>query len=136
MRFSAVLMGLAMLAAPALAQDTPTTDADGRLDVRTLPATGQARQCLPLRDVQQSRPVGQDVILFRTGANRWFRNDLRSNCPALRDHRTLVFRAASGSVCEMDIVDVVDVQTRTNFGFCGLGAFTPVSLPKGARLSG
>jgi len=136
MHSRAAFLCLALLATPALSQETPIPAADGRVDVKTLPATGKTRQCLPLRDVQQTRPVGADVILFRTGANRWYRNDLRSACPGLRDDRILVFRASAGSVCEMDIVDIIDGQSRMQFGFCGLGAFTPVAVPKGAKFSG
>lgn len=140
MRFEATLITIALLASPALAQDKPTPDkpqnADGTLDVKALPATGKTRQCLPLRDVQQTRSVGTDVILFRTGANRWHRNDLRTPCPGLRDHRTLVFRASTGSVCELDTVDIIDATSQITHGFCGLGAFTPVDVPRGAKLAG
>jgi len=115
-----------LLGSPLLAKDNPKTDP------ATLTATGKPRQCLPLRDIQQSRPVGDSVIMFRTGANRWFRNDLRAPCPNLRDDRILVFRASVGSICEMDTVDLVDSLSRMNFGFCNLGSFTPVTVPKGA----
>ena len=141
MRFEAVFLGLALLASPTLAQDAagaaasaPVLDADGTLDVKALPATGKPRQCVPLRDVQQTRSVGSDVILFRTGVNQWYRNDLRTPCPGIRDDRTLVFRTPSGSACALDTVDIIDAVTRIEHGFCGLGQFTPVDLPKGAKL--
>ncbi len=128
MRFRSGFVLLALIAAPLLAKnDTPLTDP------RTLAATGKPRQCLPLRDIQQSKPVGEDVIMFRTGANRWYRNELRAPCANLRDDRVLVFRTPSSSVCELDTVDLVDPHSRMNFGFCALGGFTPVEVPKGTR---
>ena len=90
MRFEAALLGISLLASSAMAQDmapapaAPVLNADGTLDVKVLPATGKPRQCLPLRDVQQTRSVGKDVILFRTGANRWHRN-ARVQARALRN---------------------------------------------------
>ena len=125
MHFRTMIFAAALLAVPAAAEDKPKTDP------ATLVASGKPRQCLPLRDIQQSRPVGDSVIMFRTGANRWFRNDLRAPCPSLRDDRILVFRASVGSVCEMETVDLVDSFSRMNFGFCSLGSFTPVTVPKG-----
>lgn len=140
MRFEAAFLGFALLASPALAQGVPGTapsaplNADGTLDVKALPASGKPRQCLPLRDVQQTRPAGSDAILFRTGVNQWYRNDLRIPCPGFRDDLTLVFRTPVGSVCALDSVDIIDAISRINHGFCGLGQFTPVTIPKGAKL--
>lgn len=121
------MLAVLLLGFPVLAKDGPKTDP------ATLTATGKPRQCLQVRDIQQSRPVGDSVIMFRTGANRWFRNDLRSPCPNLRDDRILVFRVAVGSICEMDTVDLVDSFSRMSFGFCSLGSFTPVTVPKGTN---
>ncbi len=133
---SSYIVGLLLLAMPLGVHAAPKDEAAVTVDVRELPATGETRQCLAVRDVQQTRIVGKETILFRTGANRWFRNDLKSPCPGLRDDRILVFRASAGSICEMDVVDIVDGQSRINHGFCGLGRFTPVALPKGAKLAG
>jgi hypothetical protein len=117
----------------ALAQNPPPLLPDGRLDVVALEAAGKPRSCVPRRDVQESRPFENSAIMFRTGANRWLRNDLKDTCPALDRNRALVFRSPIGQMCENDIVDVVDPLAKTNWGFCTLGQFTPVNIPRGSR---
>jgi hypothetical protein len=71
--------------------------------------------------------------MFRAGANSWFRNDLRSRCPGLRDDRVLVFRSSTSQHCELDLFEVVDRVSRINFGTCALGRFTPVEVPRDAN---
>ncbi|MGQ5702411.1 DUF6491 family protein [Sandaracinobacteroides sp. A072] len=110
---------------------TPASDAAAL--VKALPATGEARRCLTTRQITQMRPVDDQTILFRTGANRRFRNDLKAGCPGLAADRTLRFRTSIGQHCEMDIFDIIDTSTGMTFGSCSLGAFTPVDLPKGLR---
>lgn len=137
-RGSAVLGGFAaaaLLAAGgvAFAQKQPPLLPDGRLDVVALEPAGKPRACVPRRDVQESRPFENSAIMFRTGANRWFRNDLKDTCPALDRNRALVFRSPIGQMCENDVVDIVDTVTGTNWGFCTLGQFTPVTIPRGTR---
>lgn len=103
-------------------------------DPASLKATGEPRRCISSRGVNTVQS-GTSALMFRESASRWFRNDLRANCPALRHDRVLVFRnQGSGSqYCEMDSFDVVDSMTRATFGFCTLGQFTPVDVPKGTR---
>ncbi len=132
------LIGLALAlsaqeAGAALAAQPPPRTSEGRLDAAALAPAGKARACLPVRDIEETRPVEPRAVLFRTGANRWFRNDLAGACPGLARERTLVFRAAVGQVCENDIVDVVDPVAGQAFGFCRLGPFTPVVIPRGSR---
>ncbi|MCG2842169.1 DUF6491 family protein [Sandaracinobacter sp. RS1-74] len=124
-----VAAGLALGATAATAKDkTPPTDP------ATLKATGEPRNCIPSNGVSTVK-AGSDALMFRESANRWYRNDLRSSCPGLRDDRVLVFRnQTSGSqYCEMDSFDLVDTMTRTSFGSCTLGKFTPVEVPKGTK---
>ncbi|MFN3590664.1 MAG: hypothetical protein ACK4MX_06400 [Thermaurantiacus sp.] len=116
-----------------IAQEAPPLLPDGRLDVVALQPAGKPRSCVPRRDVQESRPFENSAIMFRTGANRWLRNDLKDTCPALDRNRALVFRSPVGQMCENDIVDVVDPVSKMNWGFCTLGQFTPVSIPRGSR---
>jgi hypothetical protein len=107
--------------------------ASNRTDPMALKVTGETQRCIPNRNNVSTTPAGQNVLMFRTGANSWFRNELRSACTPLRDNRALVFRNASSQHCELDLFDVVDLSTRTNFGTCSLGRFTPVEVPRGAR---
>ncbi len=126
----AALMGATlMVASPAAAAATKPE----RLDVTLLQPTGEVRRCIQSRMNVSTRPAGDTALMFRESGNRWWRNDLRGSCPAMRDSRALVFRNATGQYCELDLFDVVDTLSRSNFGTCSLGKFTPVEVPKGAR---
>lgn len=109
-------------------EKTPPTDP------ATLKATGEPRNCISGMNVSTVQS-GTEALMFRESASKWYRNDLRSSCPALRNDRVLVFRnQTSGSqYCEMDSFDVVDTMTRSSFGMCTLGKFTPVDVPKGTK---
>jgi hypothetical protein len=121
---AALAVGAAGLAAPRL---TP-----GQAAVVALPAAGKPQRCVQLRQVRRTTPVGQQAIMFETGMNTWLRNDLPASCPANRD-RILVIRSTIGSLCQGDIVDVVDPVSRIGYGSCVLGPYTPVSVPKGLK---
>ena len=124
-----------MLAAAALAAGAPAAAAGRpeRTDPATLKATGEPVRCVQSRNVS-SQPAGQNAIMFRASASRWFRNDLRGGCPMLRNDSVLVFRnSIGGQFCSLDMFEVVDPMTRTSFGTCSLGEFTPVKVPKGTR---
>lgn len=103
-------------------------------DPTTLKATGEARNCISSMGVNTVQS-GTSALMFRESASKWYRNDLRSSCPALRRDSVLVFRnQTSGSqYCDMDSFDVVDSMTRSSFGMCTLGKFTPVEVPKGTK---
>ena len=131
------LLAAALLAAALVMGGTSAASArekTPRTDPATLKATGEPRRCisgLNVRTVQS----GTSALMFRESASKWYRNDLRSNCPALRTDRVLVFRnrTSSSQYCELDSFDVVDNMTRTSFGLCTLGQFTPVDVPKGTK---
>lgn len=104
-----------------------------RTDPMTLKVTGEPRNCIPNRSGVSTRPAGDSVLMFRASASSWFRNELRSRCPSLRDDRVLVFRSSTSQHCELDPFDIVDPVSRINFGTCSLGRFTPVEVPRGTR---
>jgi hypothetical protein len=124
---------LFLLAAAVLATAPAQAAKKERTDPATLKATGEARNCIGTRNNVSTVPAGDKVLMFRTGANTWFRNDLRSACTRMGDGRTLVFRAASSQYCELDTFEVVDTLSRINYGVCSLGKFTPVEVPKGTN---
>lgn len=124
-----ILLATAAVAAmPAMAAEKKE-----RTDPASLKATGEARNCINSRSNVSSVPAGDKVLMFRSGANTWFRNDLRASCPRMGDGRTLVFRSGTSQYCELDTFEVVDTLSRINYGVCSLGKFTPVEVPKGTR---
>ncbi|TPE61407.1 hypothetical protein FJQ54_08670 [Sandaracinobacter neustonicus] len=122
-----IATGLLLATASAFAAKPPITDP------ATLKTTGDARNCISNMPQVSTTPAGSSVLMFQSGS-RWYRNDLRSSCPALRDDRVLVFRNVQGSqYCALDQFDVVEPAGRMNLGSCALGKFTPVEVPKGTR---
>ena len=53
-----------------------------RTDPTTLKATGEPRNCISGLNVNTVQS-GTSALMFRESANKWYRNDLRNNCPAL-----------------------------------------------------
>jgi hypothetical protein len=140
MRSEALFRRLALLGA-ALALSACTAGASvgtnaaapERTDPQMLKVSGEPRACISNRGNVSSTPAGDSVLMFRTGANTWFRNDLRSRCPGLSRDAILVFRSSTSQHCDMDLFDIVDRVSRINFGTCSLGRFTPVEVPRGTR---
>jgi hypothetical protein len=128
MRSELLMSGLLALglAAPALGAE--------RTDPMSLMATGEPVRCIPNLNVNTT-PAGDRVLMFRTSANRWFRNELRAQCPNMNGlNRVLVFRNTQSRHCEMDLFDVVEPQgAGMVLASCTLGLFTPVEVPPGAR---
>jgi hypothetical protein len=132
---AAALLALAVVGCSSGTKGTETGAAGApvRTDPQALKVTGEPRNCISNRNNVRTTPAGDSVLMFRTGTNTWFRNDLRSRCTGLRDDRTLVFRNASSQHCDLDTFSVVDPVSRMTFGVCSLGRFTPVEVPRGAR---
>lgn len=130
--FAAALLATALMLGGTGAANAKTKTP--RTDPATLTATGEPRSCISSMGANTVQS-GTNAVMFRESASKWYRNDLRSDCPALRTDRVLVFRnKTSGSqYCEMDSFDVVDTMTRSSFGMCTLGKFTPVDVPKGTK---
>lgn len=101
-------------------------------DVSTFKATGEPRQCVPLRGTNLT-PAGDRHVMARVNASTQFRNELRSPCPGMNRNRTLVVRATGSQLCDMDVFEVVDPISGISFGVCSLGTFTPVEVPRGVR---
>ena len=129
MRSDRMLLAAALL---ALAVAATATDKAPPTDPATLKATGEARNCISRKPQVSTTPVGDSVLMFRAGS-RWYRNDLRTRCPSLRDDRILVFRTQGSQYCALDQFELVDPMSRMSFGACALGQFTPVEVPKGTR---
>jgi hypothetical protein len=127
------LLALLLLAAPAAAETRADKRAAEAAAIAALPATGEARKCVPIAEIQQTRPIGQTMLLIRASANRWYRNTLRQPCTSLREDRVLVYRTTASTLCDIDLVDVIDPVSRITFGPCFLGTFEPVDYRSLAR---
>jgi hypothetical protein len=77
--------------------------------------------------------IDDDTVLFRDGANRIYRNELRGSCNGLgSDSYALVTNSiGGGQLCRGDIARVVNVSSGMAVGSCVIGEFVPYSVPRG-----
>ena len=124
-RASALLLtgglGVAAVPAPAKAQDGDRE---------------QVRNCITLTDVDRTRVVDDDTILFYLKNGTVYQNDLPNRCPTLEQEERFMYRVALNQLCN---VDVITVLSDLGFGFmpmasCGLGKFAPISEEAAAEL--
>ena len=97
--------------------------------------TGEARNCLHLSNIRESRVRSDSIIDFRTSGNKWYRNTLPNSCPSLGFEERFSYKTSLSQLCSVDIIRVLrNYGGQLNEGAgCGLGKFQPVELIKTAR---
>ena len=93
---------------------------------------GETRSCLPTYRSGDMVVIDEDTVLFRDGASRVWRSELRRACPLLASgHYTLVTKSFGGQgLCGGDIVHLADTSTGSTVGSCVWGDFTLYSAPR------
>jgi hypothetical protein len=88
--------------------------------------SGPPLSCVNMRDLRGNRSYGEGVIVF-DGPTRdtLYVNQPSGGCPELGYGRALVTRTTIHRLCRGDIAIVYDLASRTDYGGCGLGDFTP-----------
>jgi len=88
---------------------------------------GKAQNCLPSFQSRDMVVIDSRTILFRDGANRVWRNELRSPCTGLgRPGTALVTKQfGTSSLCSGEIAQVLDTSANFIVGSCSLGDFVP-----------
>ena len=94
--------------------------------------SGPPLSCVNMRDLRGNRSFGEGAIVF-DGPTRatLYVNRPSGGCPDLGFGRALVTRTPGTRLCQGDIATVVDLSSRTSFGACGLGEFTPYRRVRG-----
>jgi hypothetical protein len=91
---------------------------------------GPPKACITLtRTSDQSRILDDHALIYDGFGSTVYLNR-PENCPALTPWRAVVTRSPGGQLCRGDIINIVDVTTRADFGGCSLGEFVPYSKPK------
>lgn len=92
---------------------------------------GQPQTCLPSYRSNDMVIVDERTILFRDGANRYWRTDIQGGCIGLgRPSTALVTRSFGGTgLCRGEIAQIVDTSTGMTVGSCSLGDFVPYVGP-------
>ncbi len=122
----AVTLGLAAAACTPAEPLALTPGQEDDLAAATQGRTaGAPVDCVNLRDLGDNRSIGEGAVLFRTTTSGTiYVNRPAGGCPDL-EGRTMVVRTPSTRLCRGDIVNVVDPVSRSSFGSCALGDFTP-----------
>jgi len=97
--------------------------------------TGAPVDCISIAQIRESRVRSDQVIDFRTGANKWYRNTLPNSCPSLGFEERFLYKTSLSQLCSVDIITVLHTAggSLTQGASCGLGKFQPVELVKKAK---
>lgn len=117
--------GCATPSAEEVAEMEANSEAQLAKELRNYEQSGPPVSCVNQRDLGGNRSAG-DAIVFdgRTNSVRYV-NRPAGGCPDLNFGRTLIVRTTSSQLCRGDIATVLDPVSRTQYGGCGLGEFTP-----------
>ncbi len=88
--------------------------------------TGKTTRCLRLVDIDQTRILDAQNILFRLKSGRLYISKLAHRCPGLTRDRAISYRLSVPELCDLDIITVIDTGLHQEVGSCGLGTFHEV----------
>ena len=95
---------------------------------------GEPMRCLPNYRSNDTIRVSDNILLYRSGGNLVYRNDLRSSCPGLaRDSDIMVVRQFGSSTCAGDFFHLVDRSSGIRGPTCVFGEFVPYRKPAGDK---
>ncbi|HEY0598255.1 MAG TPA: hypothetical protein VGD20_20755, partial [Sphingopyxis sp.] len=95
---------------------------------------GEPVKCLPSYRSTDTIRVSDSILLYRSGSNIVYRNDLKSSCPGLaRDSDIMVVRQFGSSTCSGDFFHLVDRSSGIRGPTCVFGEFVPYRKPAGDK---
>lgn len=95
---------------------------------------GEPVKCLPSYRSTDTIRVSDSILLYRSGRNIVYRNDLKSSCPGLaRDSDIMVVRQFGSSTCSGDFFHLVDRSSGIRGPTCVFGEFVPYRKPAGDK---
>ena len=95
---------------------------------------GEPLKCLPNYRSNDTIRVSDNILLYRSGGNLVYRNDLRSSCPGLaRDSDIMVVRQFGSSTCAGDFFHLVGRSSGIRGPTCVFGEFVPYRKPAGDK---
>lgn len=108
----------------------PGATADRRDRVPAATPVGEARTCLPINQLRESRVRSDRVIDFYTPGRQVYRVTLPNACPNLGFEQRFSYETSLSQLCAQDIITVLfqgggGLQRGAS---CGLAPFQPVRL--------
>ena len=92
--------------------------------------TGKTTRCLRLVDIDQTRILNAQNILFRLKNGKLYISKLAHRCPGLTRDRAISYSLSVPELCDLDIITVIDTGLHQEVGSCGLGTFHEVEKVK------
>lgn len=90
---------------------------------------GRKTNCIPTYARNDLTVISNDILLYRSGNNLVYRNDVIGTCSGLTSGGTLITQSFGGDLCRGDIAHVADLRTGMLMGSCALGDFVPYRKP-------
>ncbi len=88
--------------------------------------TGKTARCLRLVDIDQTRILDAQNILFTLKNGKLYISKLAHRCPGLARDRAISYSLSVPELCDLDIITVIDTGLHQEIGSCGLGVFHQV----------
>lgn len=86
--------------------------------------TGDKQQCLTLSAISEIKPISDELFLVRVGVSTWYLNEVRGSCSGASSPFTrLEYTTSMSSLCNLQLVHVVDNSSGFLRGSCSLGEF-------------
>lgn len=94
-------------------------------------ADGGAIDCVQIVQIDNTRVIDDQNILFRLRGNRFYNNRLPHKCPGLKSAGKFSYRTSQSVLCNVDTITVLlgSGTSLTRGASCGLGRFTPTTDP-------
>lgn len=121
---TALLLGAGL--ADARARVTPEAKLAKILDGRV---AGPPVNCINMRDIQSSEIIDDTAIVYRSGGTLYV-NRPRAGAGSLDSNDILLTKTYTGNLCSIDVVDLIDRNSRFQRGFVSLDQFVPYRKPK------
>ncbi|MEH6792214.1 hypothetical protein [Parasphingorhabdus sp.] len=118
-----------LLAAPAVSKDKmeltekQQTQLDKKLAGRT---AGEAKSCISMNDQREMTVISDDILIFGSSrnANTIYVNKPYGGCRNA-DRSTLSYSRPTSSLCQGEIIQLIDSASRMTMGSCAFGEFVP-----------
>ncbi len=128
-RTTMALGATALLAACATAGSSYEMSDEVAAKLAEFEKTGEVANCLPLRSIDQIRPLDERTFLIETGVNDYYLAELRSSCNgADSSFNRLQYETSLSSLCQNEIIRVIDNSTGFTVGSCGMSDFQKLKM--------
>ena len=112
----------------ALAMIAAATVAQARAPAPVATPNGEAKDCLRLLDIRETRVRDDRTIDFFLRSGQVYRNTLPGTCPQLGFEERYIYQTSLAQLCSTDIITVLVSPNFLRGASCGLGKFQPVKL--------